>query len=79
MMEIVNDIYVWVLSFYIMGMMIMGNDLVDLVVDCDCWMYDYLNLFIVSMVVYLSLLVVNLMLIGYVLVFRMVKMIGVEV
>lgn len=78
-MEIVNDIYVWVLSFYIMGMMIMGNDLVDLVVDCDCWMYDYLNLFIVSMVVYLSLLVVNLMLIGYVLVFRMVKMIGVEV
>lgn len=58
----------FVFNNYIIGVIIMGVDLKDFVVDKDCWMFDYLNLFISSSFIMLIVGIVNVMLIIVVLV-----------
>lgn len=69
----------FVLNNYIMGVMIMGVDVCDLVVDKDCCMFDYLNLFILSSLMMLIVGMVNVMLMIVVFVLWMLDMLKKEV
>lgn len=62
-----------------MGIIIMGNDFKDLVVDSDCCSYDYKNLFIVSSSVMFIVGLVNCILMIVVFFLCIVEIFKVEV